>query len=110
MLEYHRCKDALSVQLCGEIDHFAAKALRDSIELTLQDSSIRSLHLDFSQVSFIDSSGVGMIIGRYKTMKSRGGTISASGLSPEVERLYRLAGLHRIIPITAHTGGEYESD
>ena len=45
----------------------------------------------------MDSSGIGMIIGRYRTMKARGGRVSAVGLRPPVDRLFHMAGLHRII-------------
>lgn len=101
MLKSIRKKESLSVYLSGEIDHCSSAALRQEIEAMLTDQSIRSLHLDFSKVSFIDSSGVGMIIGRYKTMAAKGGSVSASGLNESVSRLYHLAGLHRIIPILA---------
>ena len=55
----------------------------------------------------MDSSGVGMIIGRYKTMKARGGSVHACGLHPPVDKLFHLAGLHRIISIT---GGHTEHE
>ena len=97
MLESRRTGDRLCVHLSGEIDHCAASELRAQIEELLQDASIRSLWLDFTDVSFMDSSGVGMIIGRYKTMRERGGSVAACGLKPPVEKLFRMAGLHRII-------------
>ena len=95
------------MHLSGEIDHCAASELRAQIEELLQDASIRSLWLDFTDVSFMDSSGVGMIIGRYKTMKARGGGVTACGLHPPVDRLFHLAGLHRIIAIA---GGDTEHE
>ena len=54
----------------------------------------------------MDSSGVGMIIGRYKTMHARGGSVAACGLQPPIDRLFHLAGLHRIIAITETEGRE----
>ena len=107
MLESRRTGDRICVHLSGEIDHCAASELRAQIEELLQDASIRSLWLDFTDVSFMDSSGVGMIIGRYKTMKARGGNVTACGLHPPVDRLFHLAGLHRIISIT---GGQQEHE
>ena len=50
--------------------------------------------------------GVGMIIGRYKTMHARGGSVAACGLQPPIDRLFHLAGLHRIIAITETEGRE----
>lgn len=107
MLKSKKSGDQLSVYLCGEIDHCVCSTLRQEIESQLNDPRIKRLHLDFSQVTFIDSSGVGMLIGRYKTMIAKRGSVSASGLSEPVNRLFHLAGLHRIIPITAN-GGQHD--
>lgn len=87
----------LLVYLNGEIDHCCAETLRRDIEDLLRDQKIIKLTLDFSRVSFMDSSGVGMLIGRYKTMAARHGSINAQGLRPPVRKLFHMAGLHRII-------------
>lgn len=97
MVTFERSKGRLRVFLVGEIDHCAAEGLRAQIEQQLKDLSIRELWLDFTQVTFMDSSGIGMVIGRYKTMAARGGAVFACGLHPPVDRLFRMAGLHRII-------------
>ena len=89
----------LIVYLFGEIDHHSAQSLRIQIESMIHRTQAKHLTLDFSNVSFMDSSGVGMIIGRYRTMSSAGGLMSARGLHSTVERLFRMAGLHRIIAI-----------
>ena len=89
--------ECLTVYLNGEIDHCSAERLRKEIEIHLRDSSIQKLLLDFSHVTFMDSSGIGMLIGRYKTMAQRGGSVSARSMQPSVGRLFRMAGLHRII-------------
>lgn len=99
-------KKGAIVKVCleGEIDHFSAQSMRRDIEAALSDRQISHLLLDFSRVSFMDSSGVGMLIGRYRTMKDRLGSVSAVGLSPQMDRLFRLAGLHRIITIEKDEG------
>ena len=97
MMKTKRRQDTLIVPLSGEIDHCSAQQLREELEALLRDPAIRHLILDFTAVSFMDSSGIGMIIGRYKTMKARGGRVSAMGLHPPVDRLFHMAGLHRII-------------
>ena len=103
MLESRRTGDRLCVHLRGELDHCAADAMRGELEAMLRDPGIRQLWLDFTDVSFMDSSGVGMI-GRYKTMKSRGGSVCACGLNPQMNRLFHLAGLHRIICVMGGQG------
>ena len=73
MLQTTKQGDALTVYLTGEIDHCVAEGLRNEIEMLIVAHDPHRLILDFSQVSFMDSSGIGMIIGRYKTMIARGG-------------------------------------
>lgn len=99
MLQSQRYENRLIIYLSGELDHCAAQALRDEIEQMIAPKGIKELCLDFSEVGFMDSSGVGLIIGRYKTMIARGGSVSAQGLTPATEKMFRLAGLHRIIKI-----------
>ena len=108
MINMRREGDALTAYLAGEIDHCQAAGLRNDIEKTLEERAIRTLVLDFTDVSFMDSSGVGMIIGRYKTMRSRGGEVVAANMTQGVERLFRMAGLHRIIRIDSERRDAHE--
>lgn len=91
--------NVVTVFMDGEIDHCSAKGLREKIESAISDQGVMQLRLDFSRVTFMDSSGVGMLIGRYRTMAQRGGTVTAVNLNASMERLFRFAGLHRIIAI-----------
>ena len=105
----NRLKDGcLSIQLSGEVDHLAASQLRRDIDTLLENKNVRCLHFDFSKVTFMDSSGIGMIIGRYKIMKERQGVVTAGGINDTVYRLFRLGGLHRIITIGINGGDGHE--
>jgi len=106
MVKWKRHDESLTVYLSGEIDHCAAEMLREEIEALIRKTKTNALTLDFKDVVFMDSSGIGMLIGRYKTMMSCGGRISACQLRQPIERLYRMAGLHRIIPIMQDEGRE----
>jgi len=90
---------SVTAALYGEIDHCSAHKMRETIEEAIADPSVKELRLDFSHVTFMDSSGVGMLIGRYRTMANREGRIVAFGLNAQMERLFRFAGLHRIIKL-----------
>ena len=96
--------DSLPVYLEGEIAHGQRQHGRQGSDAALKTRPVSKLVLDFSDVHFMDSSGVGMIIGRYKTVKALGGQVYARGLNPPISRLFRLAGLHRII--TIQSGGQ----
>ena len=91
--------EVLTVFLEQEIDHYAAQKVRQEIEEDILKTGAKKLLLDFSDVEFMDSSGIGMIIGRYKTRQRLGGTVSACGLSSTIERIFRMAGLHRILEV-----------
>ena len=92
--------------ISGEVDHHGAGEIMREMDRQVDAQLPRRLALDLSGVTFMDSSGVGMIIGRYKTMHARGGSVAACGLQPPIDRLFHLAGLHRIIAITETEGRE----
>ena len=99
MIRWKEKDGEMTVFLHGEIDHYAAEVLRVEIEKLIQSRNVQLLVFDFSRVTFMDSSGVGMLIGRYKTMMLRKGRVYARGLTAPVERIYKMAGLHRIITL-----------
>jgi len=88
---------ALVVYLDCEIDHHSAERLRSQIDATYEKSSCKHIILDFSNVGFMDSSGIGMIIGRYKNAEKRGGRLFITSMNSEMERLYNISGLAKII-------------
>ncbi len=87
----------LVVKLSGEIDQSCAGEIRNDIDRNLQLYSIKNLILDFAEVSFMDSSGIGMILGRYKQIKARQGKTMIIRTQPQVDRILELSGLKKII-------------
>lgn len=87
----------LVVKLSGEIDQSCAGTIREEIDRELKQSPIQNLILDFAKVSFMDSSGIGMILGRYKEIKMRGGKTMIIRVQPQVDRVLELSGLKKII-------------
>ena len=81
----------------GEIDHYIAERLRVQIDAAFDKSACRHMVFDFSNVSFMDSSGIGMIIGRYKNTEKRGGRLVLSGMNQSMIRLFQISGLAKII-------------
>ncbi|MEW6726396.1 anti-sigma F factor antagonist [Desulforudis sp. 1088] len=88
--------NALVVRLAGEIDIKVADALRAELETSLDRSRARHLVLNLDRVSFIDSSGLGVILGRYKRVSVQGGKLAFVGLRPAVQRVLELSGVLRI--------------
>ena len=89
----------LIVKLRGEIDHHSAAAVRTSLDEMIRSHAPKSLTLDMSGVDFMDSSGLGLIMGRYTLMQSLGGETCVLDPSPATERIMNLAGMERIIKV-----------
>ena len=93
-IEYKQNK--LVVMLDGEIDHHTASLIRMGIDDAILKKRPDMLILDFGGVTFMDSSGIGLVMGRYKLMKTIGGKITVQNLSPSAYRVMKLAGLERL--------------
>ena len=87
----------LYIKLEGEIDHHSVQGLREKIDAAFEPTDCKKIIFDFGEVTFMDSSGIGMIIGRYKNAQKRGGTVAIAGMSPEISRIYQISGLAKII-------------
>ncbi len=83
--------------LSGDIDHHTAPALREQIDSAVTEYRPRLLRLDFSLVGFMDSSGVGLVMGRYRHNAAFGGETEVCGLSRSAERIMKMSGLNKIV-------------
>ncbi len=92
-------ENLLIARLDGEIDHHTAKDIREKIDSQIENSDCKTLVIDFSDVSFMDSSGIGLIMGRYKLMKQRQGEVKIKNPSPNTVRVLKLAGMDRLAKI-----------
>lgn len=97
MFSFDEASRVLTVSPTGEIDHCRAEGMRNSIDAAVIKTGARILMFDMSEVSLMDSSGIGMLIGRYKFMKRRGGRVRVTGMDCQVERIFRMSGLGQII-------------
>lgn len=91
--------DHLTAMLSGEIDHHAASGMREEIDRKAGQAKPKLLTLDFSQVSFMDSSGIGLIMGRYRLMEALRGKLTVLDLSPQMRRVVKLAGIGQLVPL-----------
>jgi len=82
--------------LIGEIDHHSSAALREKIDDVLMFKKPKHLILDFKNVSFMDSSGIGLVMGRYRLMQSFKGTLEIRNVTKQTKKLMELAGLGSI--------------
>ncbi len=87
----------LVAEIDGDIDHRYAEEGRRLVERELYISGADSLILDMGNVKFMDSSGVGFIIGRYKTVTALGGKLAVVAPSREADRILSISGIYRIV-------------
>ncbi len=92
--------EVLTAYLDGEIDHHNAKNLRTRIDDAVNRQRPRTLVLDFRGVSFMDSSGIGLVMGRYRQMQQiENGKLQIAGVTQQTAKVMRLAGLDRLAKI-----------
>lgn len=96
-IKFDKKSDKLIVQLMGELDHHSAEEVRNKIDDRIDREKINKLVMDFSGVTFMDSSGIGVVIGRYKKLALRNGSVCVSDVKDSVKRVFELSGMFKII-------------
>ena len=89
----------LTVYLEGDIDHHNARPIRSRIDTKVYIQRPDELILDLSGVSFMDSSGLGLIMGRFALVRRYGGKLAVADPSAAVLKMMRLAGMEKMIPV-----------
>ena len=99
MLDMKMQGRTLLAAISGELDHHAAETLRFEIDRAVMRENAKNIILDFKSVTFMDSSGIGMIIGRYKNVQKQGGRLFVADINANLQRIFELSGLKKIIPL-----------
>lgn len=89
----------LTVALSGEIDHHNAAALRIEADEAIQTTLASNIRLDFGDVTFMDSSGIGFVLGRYRIAQSFGANVEVVNLSGRLYSMMKLAGLEKLVAL-----------
>lgn len=80
-----------------ELDHFAADMIKRKTEHVFEQDTIRYLIFDFSKTTFMDSSGIGLITGRFRKVHDIGGKVYAVGVNDTIDRVLKMSGIYRIV-------------
>lgn len=88
--------EVVTAYLSGELDHHTAKEMREAIDNALELNIPTLLVLDFTDISFMDSSGIGLVMGRYRNLQKLGATLHISGTAPNIYKMLKLAGIERL--------------
>lgn len=90
----NRC---LVIRLNKELDHHSALSLREKSDKLIDKGNIKNIIFDFTEAGFMDSSGIGVIMGRYKRVIFTGGKVAVTNVNETVDRIFRISGLYKII-------------
>lgn len=98
-IELEKRNSTFIVKIKGEIDHHTCEIIKNSVDGGLILHKCKNIIFDFCGVNFMDSSGIGMIIGRYKRTAVVGGVVVATSLNDEMKKLFELTGIKKIIKV-----------
>ena len=103
--EIKKLDEIMVISLKGEIDHHSAVNVRSEIDAAIYEEGAKKAVLDLSEINFMDSSGLGLIMGRYALMQKLGGELTLKNPNERVVKIFELAGLSRIIKIENDENG-----
>jgi len=98
-MQYDRQRDTVTAFITGELDQCSAQAIRRDLDRLIKDPTVRRLVLDFKGMPFMDSSGIGVILGRYRIMRERGGSVAVTNMNDHVKKVFCLSGMSQVIQI-----------
>lgn len=95
--DFEIINQCLVIKLLEELDHHNALTIREQSDKLIAGRNIKDIVFDFTGSDFMDSSGIGVIMGRYKKIIFTGGKVGVTGVNQSVDRIFRLSGLYKII-------------
>ena len=98
-IDYQNKDKLLMIEITEEIDHHTSEKIRRKADYEITRFMPRKVIFDFSNVQFMDSAGIGIVLGRYKMMKMLGGTVEIKNVSPTLKKIFEMSGLTKICPI-----------
>ena len=90
----------LVFKITDEIDDCNVQKIRRRADYEIERYMPRKVVFDFDSVTFMDSSGIGLIIGRYKFTNMLGGKLEVANLTQSVKKIFEMSGILKLIPIT----------
>ncbi|WP_416149643.1 anti-sigma F factor antagonist [Salipaludibacillus sp. HK11] len=102
LIDLEEKEQVLCVRLVGELDHHTAVKLRERVDAALTEHHLTHVLMNLEKLTFMDSSGLGVVLGRYKKVKTVGGEMVICCMSPQVKRLFELSGLFKIVTLATN--------
>ncbi len=103
---YKKEDKLLEIKITEEIDHHTTEKMRRRMDYEIQRHMPRKVIFDFNRVTFMDSAGIGMVIGRYKLISMLGGNLEIRNVKRNIKRVLEMSGIHKIIKLYEEEEGE----
>lgn len=97
LVHYELCRQCLIIYVANDLDHHTVNYLRERSDRLIQVGNVKHIIFDFTGVDFMDSSGIGLIMGRYKKVMFLGGKAAVTNVGASVDRIFQMSGLYKII-------------
>ena len=97
-IEVKKSNETLILSLCGELDEHSALYTKNLLDEHLLKNDAKQIIFDLSKLEFMDSTGIGVIIGRYKKMKEKNIPIFISNPSNHIDKLFKMTAIYEIMP------------
>lgn len=95
-IEINVTGEVVTAYLKGELDHHTAREMREAIDSAVELNMPTMLVLDFNDVSFMDSSGIGLVMGRYRTLLKSGAQLHIINVPASISKMMKLAGIEKL--------------
>ncbi len=96
-LNFETINQNLIVRLDGELDHHTAEEIRQKVDKEIDKNNSKNIIFDLSNMNFMDSSGIGVVIGRYKKVSKLGGQAAVVNVNSRIDRIFKMSGLFNIV-------------
>lgn len=91
--------ETLRIMVPKDLDHHNCISIREMADSIMMQENVKEILFDFQNTEFMDSSGIGVIVGRYKNMKCLGGTVAAIHVNQRIKKIFLLSGLSKMIKV-----------
>lgn len=107
VINYYKEDKILKVNISEEIDHHSAEKIKQKIDYEIETHMPKRVVFDFNGVKFMDSAGIGLIIGRYKLINMLNGELKLINVNRYTKKIFEMSGILNIIPIIEEGENEY---
>ncbi|MTI49185.1 anti-sigma F factor antagonist [Sporosalibacterium faouarense] len=98
-LHFNVKDENLIVRFTGELDHHTAQEIRNKIDNKYKNDMLKNIILDLKGINFMDSSGIGLIMGRYKTTRANDGSLVLINVNSRMEKILTMSGILKIVKV-----------